>query len=124
MSSDSRSSWNTDSIFRTTSHSFHVSSILSWICHHVTRIHSLCLRYVLRMRIFRILLRNFQYIFLHACAVMELIKSSQRSLVSNLYLLTFSVTAAALPWFAYFLHDWEMLAVLTSVPFLVVPFVA
>lgn len=55
---------------------------------------------------------------------MELIKSDQRSNVSNLYLLTYSITAAILPWFAYYIHDWEMLSVLTSVPLLIVPFVA
>lgn len=55
---------------------------------------------------------------------MEILGPYQRSLVSNLYLASFSITAALLPWLAYALHDWEYLAVLTSVPLLIIPMIA
>ena len=56
--------------------------------------------------------------------VMENIPNRFRSLVSNFFMMSFSIASAILPWIAYFLKDWQLLSMMTSIPALIVAMVA
>lgn len=51
----------------------------------------------------------------------EFMGNEGRALVSNGMLLVTAMTQASLPWIAYFLHDWRILAAFTSAAMFIVP---
>lgn len=53
--------------------------------------------------------------------VMEFVGIDGRMIISTLFLLSYSITATFLPWIAYYIHNWRILSVITSVPLLIVP---
>jgi MFS family permease len=55
--------------------------------------------------------------------VMEYVGNDGRMIISTLFLISYSITATCLPWIAYYLRNWRILAVFTSVSLLIVPLV-
>ncbi|CAG2116434.1 unnamed protein product [Medioppia subpectinata] len=53
--------------------------------------------------------------------VMEFVGIDGRMIISTLFLFSYSITAAILPWIAYYIHNWRILSVITSAPLFIVP---
>lgn len=60
----------------------------------------------------------FSYInFFYPSAVCEYVSAEKRSLVANLPIAIFlTLGLTGLPWIAYFLWDWRLLSIVTSLP--------